>query len=40
MGESEGKGDGKRDEPPHTSLHIANLHHTRQWHSSSEEKLS
>ena len=35
----EGKGDGKRDEPPHTSLHIANLHHTSQWHSTSGEKV-
>ena len=38
MWESEGKGDGKRDEPPPTSLHIANLHHTSQWHSSSGKK--
>ena len=33
-----GKGDGERDEPPHTSLHIANLHHTSQWHSTSGGK--
>ena len=31
-------GGGKRDEPPRTSLHIANLHHTSQWHSSSGGK--
>ena len=29
---------GKRDEIPPTSLHIANLHHTSQWHSSSGKK--
>ena len=28
-----------RDETPHTSLCIANLHHTRQWHSSSGGKM-